>query len=195
MEQIGLRLLGMLLLKDRSALSDELRTAKPCSSGRLLHYVSASGTASGGVGPHTDYEALTLVWQSAPGLETWSPEQGWERPVTELDELLVFPGDSAELLTGGRVEAVLHRVEVEAGERWSFVVFVAPDFHSECGSFGSGDGYHNDVVIGEHIAACICAGHEHLRQATDGARLGSLAESGDGGGNPIAARLRREAET
>ena len=101
----------------------------------------------------------------------------------------MFPGDSTELLTVGAIPATLHRVELSGEERWSVVVFVGLDYATAVPrqSVEGFEGY-KPVCIGDHIAACICGGHAHLRAQRDSGELDVLQLPP--GGNPVARRLR-----
>jgi isopenicillin N synthase-like dioxygenase len=97
---------------------------------RLLHYAPSVAAMSGrdvGIAAHTDFECITLLYQSAPGLELRRPDGRWlDAPVTG-DRLVVLFGDMLETWTNGRIPATGHRVRRSPAERFSIVMFVAVD--------------------------------------------------------------------
>ena len=67
-----------------------------------------------GVSEHTDYELITLMWQSAPGLELRDRRGRWRALGALRDSLVVICGDMLERLSGGYFEATKHRVALNA---------------------------------------------------------------------------------
>jgi len=80
-----------------------------------------------GISAHTDYEAFTLMSQTAPGLELVTRSGDWvEAPVLQ-DRFTVIVGDMLERLTNGHLKATQHRVRDTAWERYSLILFNAFD--------------------------------------------------------------------
>ena len=67
-----------------------------------------------GVSEHTDYELITLMWQSSPGLELRDRHGRWRAVGGVRDSLVVICGDMLERLSGGYFEATKHRVALNA---------------------------------------------------------------------------------
>jgi len=97
---------------------------------RLLRYPPNDGqTAENvvGIGAHTDYEAFTLMAQTAPGLELLNMNDEWISPPVVQDRFIVIVGDMLERLTNGRLRATRHRVHDTEWERLSLILFNAFD--------------------------------------------------------------------
>ena len=97
---------------------------------RLLHYPGQSLPPAAdevGISAHTDFECMTLLYQTAPGLELcdrngyWHDAPGGERRVVALF------GDMLETWTNGVVRATPHRVRITRHPRYSAVLFFAVD--------------------------------------------------------------------
>ncbi|CAE8708284.1 unnamed protein product, partial [Polarella glacialis] len=101
---------------------------------RLLHYPAAAdaeerdqrAAANYGISPHTDFEAFTLMHQSAPGLQ-FLPRSGgpWIDAPVRPQEFVVIVGDVLERFTNGFLRATPHRVLQTAWERNSIIRFNA----------------------------------------------------------------------
>jgi len=73
--------------------------------------------------PHTDIDALTLLFSSQPGLQLWYKNRWLPIPVSH-DSLVVNCGDMLEHLTGGRYKSGIHRVICPKGaDRYSMPFF------------------------------------------------------------------------
>lgn len=105
---------------------------KPPSQLRLIHYPynPAAGEAMG-IGSHTDYECLTLLYSTAPGLEVLNSAGRWidARPVPGA--LVINIGDMMEIWTNGEFVATSHRVRPVKEERFSFPLFFAVDYDTK----------------------------------------------------------------
>ena len=97
---------------------------------RLLHYPKDDiiGDAENvGISAHTDFECLSLLYQTAPGLELTDIKGNWyDTPATE-GGLFVFIDDMLELWTNGLLKATGHRVRHTSEQRFSIVLFMAVD--------------------------------------------------------------------
>jgi len=128
--------IGMATLK-ALAESFELETnffAERCntqdlSTMRLLHYPahtpSAAEAANVGIAAHTDFECMTLISQTAPGLELMDANGDWYDAPANDDRLVVMPGDMLERWTNGACRATGHRVRTRGWKRYSVVLFFA----------------------------------------------------------------------
>ncbi|NOX69273.1 MAG: isopenicillin N synthase family oxygenase [Gammaproteobacteria bacterium] len=128
--------IGMATLQ-ALAESFELETdffAKRCdtqdlSTMRLLHYPahtpSAEETANVGIAAHTDFECMTLISQTAAGLELMDANGDWYDAPANEDRLVVMPGDMLERWTNGACRATGHRVRTRGWKRYSVVLFFA----------------------------------------------------------------------
>lgn len=97
------------------------------STMRLLHYpahtASAAETANVGIAAHTDFECITLISQTAPGLELMDANGDWYDAPANDDRLVVIPGDMLERWTNGACRATGHRVRTRGWQRYSVVLF------------------------------------------------------------------------
>ena len=105
--------------------SDELSTL------RLLHYPPLTHeeqtAASVGISAHTDFECVTLIAQTAPGLELLDADDRWRDAASGPDRLIVLLGDMLERWTNGALRATGHRVRPQDCRRFSIVRFFAVD--------------------------------------------------------------------
>jgi hypothetical protein len=82
------------------------------------------------VGIHTDWGLITLLpTATAQGLEFWYDDKagqgansGWVQLKSKPGELIVMPGNVAEILSGGKLRSVPHRV-ISKGDRFSMAYF------------------------------------------------------------------------
>jgi isopenicillin N synthase-like dioxygenase len=105
---------------------------KPPSQLRLIHYPynPAAGEAMG-IGSHTDYECLTLLYSTAPGLEVLNSEGRWIDAPPVPGALVINIGDMMEIWTNGEFVATSHRVRPVKEERFSFPLFFAVDYDTK----------------------------------------------------------------
>jgi len=97
---------------------------------RLLRYPPNEGQTADnivGISAHTDYEAFTLMGQTAPGLELLTVNDEWISPPVVQDRFIVIVGDMLERLTNGTLRATRHRVVDTEWERLSLILFNAFD--------------------------------------------------------------------
>jgi isopenicillin N synthase-like dioxygenase len=121
-----LRSLGQPADRRHGLLGGEL-----CCFSRLIHYRHPDGFAGQAtrLARHTDSGMITIGLQNAPGLEVELADGGW-LPVDPPDDVFtVFPGELAEVWTGGYYRACAHRVRNAAlrAERLSYASFILPD--------------------------------------------------------------------
>lgn len=97
---------------------------------RMLRYPENEGQTADhivGISAHTDYEAFTLMSQTAPGLELLTRNDEWIEPPVLQDRFIVIVGDMLEHLTNGTLRATRHRVNDTEWERLSLILFNAFD--------------------------------------------------------------------
>jgi len=95
---------------------------------RLLNYPENDApvaAANVGIAAHTDFECMTLIMQTAPGLELLATDGGWYDVPGHDGRPLVILGDMMERWTNGYFRATGHRVRNTSGQRYSIVMFFA----------------------------------------------------------------------
>mmetsp|Transcript_50069 Transcript_50069/g.161814 ORF Transcript_50069/g.161814 Transcript_50069/m.161814 type:complete len:379 (+) Transcript_50069:127-1263(+) len=107
--------LAEMLGLERDAFSRHLRDGAELGTVRLLRYPKAEAAAAVpdvGIGAHTDFEAFTLMHQSAAGLQLRAVGEGagWEDAPVRPAEFVVIIGDVLERMTNGVLQATPHRV-------------------------------------------------------------------------------------
>jgi len=110
--------------------------SKPISRGAVIYYPPQPpdlGAARFGVGPHTDYGCLTLLYQDAVGgLQVQGRDGRWLTAHPIEGTLVVNVGDLLARWTNDRFASTPHRVVNASGqERYSLAVFVDPDWATE----------------------------------------------------------------
>ena len=97
---------------------------------RLLHYPqndNPTTEADVGIAAHTDFECMTLILQTAPGLELLSTDGHWYDVPGHDGRMVVMIDDMLEYWTNGLFRATGHRVRSTAEQRYSIVMFFAVD--------------------------------------------------------------------
>lgn len=110
-------------------------TKDPLCLFRIFHYpphLNSIDDEKWGVGAHTDYGMLTLLWQdNSGGLEIFSEQKWREVPVVE-NALICNIGDMLEKMTQGLFCSTLHRVKNKSHKsRLSFPFFFDPNFSAQ----------------------------------------------------------------
>jgi len=98
------------------------------NSMRLLHYAGdlpATAANNVGIAAHTDFECITLLYQSAPGLELRDVNGDWLDAAGSGERIVVMLDDMLERWTNGYFKATGHRVRETDEQRFSIVLFVA----------------------------------------------------------------------
>jgi len=110
----------------------ERYTAEPTTLFRIFNYPAAEQADSHGVGAHTDYGLLTLLYQDeVGGLEVKHGAHWIDVPYVP-GSFVVNIGDMLERLTAGRYTSALHRVINRSGrERISMPFFFDPAFDAQ----------------------------------------------------------------
>ncbi|MGZ6895816.1 MAG: isopenicillin N synthase family dioxygenase [Acidimicrobiia bacterium] len=99
---------------------------------RLFRYPPASpADPPNGVGEHTDYGFLTMLWQDASGGLEVRTDDGWVEVPPDPDAFVCNIGDMLDRLTGGRYRSTAHRVRSPcAGDRIAIPFFFDPDWNA-----------------------------------------------------------------
>ncbi|MCI0517773.1 MAG: hypothetical protein L0Y45_08065, partial [Woeseiaceae bacterium] len=95
---------------------------------RLLHYpggLCEDSLRDVGISAHTDFECISLLLQTGPGLELTDVHGRWYEAPAEPDRVIVLLDDMLERWTNGYFQATGHRVRRTAASRYSIVLFVA----------------------------------------------------------------------
>jgi len=109
-----------------SFLQDNCNT-HALSNMRLLNYApdSIQTDQNVGIAAHTDFECITLLYQTAAGLELLDSNGDWLDAPVEDGRIVVLLDDMLERWTNGAFKATGHRVRSTAEQRYSIVMFVA----------------------------------------------------------------------
>lgn len=159
-------------------------TADPLLLLRLFNYPTRPAPADlpvqWGVGEHTDYGLLTMLWQDDVGGLQVRTDEGWRDAPPLPDTFICNVGDMLDRMTGGRYRSVPHRVAVNRSgrDRLSIPLFFDPDFDTVIqpvpgarpGRDDSGrrwDGANLQAfhgTYGEYVTAKVGKVFPHLRQ-------------------------------
>lgn len=127
---LGDRVLESLAIAAGLRLSffQERCNSRELSTMRLLHYPPNDAVESStnvGIAAHTDFECITLIIQTAPGLELRSVDGEWREASGDESTIVVLLGDMLERWTNGEFAATGHRVRNTRHPRFSIVLFCA----------------------------------------------------------------------
>jgi isopenicillin N synthase-like dioxygenase len=109
-------------------------TREPLLLLRLFNYpsrtVPAGVPAAWGVGEHTDYGLLTMLWQDDVGGLQVRTDSGWVDAPPIPGTFICNVGDMLDRMTGGRWRSAPHRVTINSSgrDRLSIPLFFDPDF-------------------------------------------------------------------
>lgn len=95
---------------------------------RLLNYPENDTPATDtdvGISAHTDFECITFILQTAPGLELLATDGNWYDVPGHDGRLVVMLDDMMERWTNGMFQATGHRVRNTGDQRFSIVMFFA----------------------------------------------------------------------
>lgn len=118
------------LLKQGPGFLGARASTQALNTMRLLNYprLEAPGDEVGrGISAHTDFECITLIHQTAPGLEVRSPAGEWLQAPVARGQWTVLIGDMIERWSNGAFKATPHRVPTTPWARRSIVMFLAAD--------------------------------------------------------------------
>ena len=104
-------------------------TSDPLILFRIFNYPPNAGS---GVGEHTDYGLLTILWQDMSGGLQIKVNGDWVDAPPIPNSFLCNVGDMLDRITGGRYLSAPHRVQNPAGgNRLSFAFFFDPNFNGD----------------------------------------------------------------
>ena len=160
--ELGQRVLGGIALSlglDRDFFRERYRY--PLVRTRLLHYPSTEvGGVPSGAAEHTDYGAITILWQDdVGGLQVKNRDGLWiDAPYIE-GSFVINIGDMLEIWSNDLFVSTPHRVVNTSGrQRFSIATFYDPDFDvrveclPNCAS-ASNPPRHEPLLAGEYITA------------------------------------------
>jgi polar amino acid transport system ATP-binding protein len=119
------------------AYFDEHGTRDPLLLLRFFNYptrpVPEGVPAEWGVGEHTDYGLLTMLWQDTVGGLQVRTDDGWVDAPPIPGTFVCNIGDMLDRMTGGRYRSVPHRVTINTSgrDRLSIPLFFDPDFDTK----------------------------------------------------------------
>ncbi len=168
--------------------ADSGGTADPLILLRLFNYpsrpVPAGTPAQWGVGEHTDYGLLTMLWQDDVGGLQVRTDAGWIDAPPLPGSFVCNVGDMLDRMTGGRYRSLPHRVAINTSgrDRISIPLFFDPDFAwrvspvpgASAGSDDSGrrwDGANLQAfegTYGDYVTAKVGKVFPELRQRVSG---------------------------
>jgi isopenicillin N synthase-like dioxygenase len=130
---------------------------RPPSQLRLIHYEPAEpGADTMGIGAHTDYECLTILHATAPGLQVMNGAGQWVDAPPVPGAFVVNIGDLLEVWSNGVFLSTSHRVLPVAAPRYSFPLFFCVDYETRVVPLPhlSREGArHSPLIAGEHLLA------------------------------------------
>ena len=128
---------------------------RPPSQLRLIHYdPSAAGADTMGIGAHTDYECLTILHATAPGLQVINGAGQWVAAPPIPGAFVVNIGDLLEVWSNGVFISTSHRVLPVPADRYSFPLFFTVDYETRVEPLPhlSREGTrYSPLVSGEHL--------------------------------------------
>lgn len=114
---------------------DEVLTSKGSWFVRFLYYPGDRKVGEATAVPHIDKSAFTFhLFESAPGLQglDYDDKKWFDTPVSDT-ETVIFPGYQLQYVSGGKINALCHRVaaneETAQSGRYSMVVFFSLKNH------------------------------------------------------------------
>ncbi|KAM3427659.1 hypothetical protein MY4824_009295 [Beauveria thailandica] len=131
---------------DDSFESRHESAASPLDLVRLLKYPNAIGIGDGELSipqlAHADMGSLTFLFTSAPGLQILPPgTELWRNVLPMPGHAIVNFGDAMKILSGGKIESVVHRVVAVPGkqvrDRYSFAFLVRPGASAQMSTLAS----------------------------------------------------------
>lgn len=130
-------------------LTDYCADGRSISLARSFHYLPCTTSKGGapvvegtGSAPHTDWGFATLVAQqeNSCALEVWhDTTKSWIPVMGRKDTLVLNGSDFLTLLSKGMFKSPKHRVILTPSERFSFVYFQYPGYHTPIPPLGDVD--------------------------------------------------------
>lgn len=139
-------------------------TRCPASQLRLIHYLPCEPEElrlASSMGAHTDYELFTLMLQDSPGL-SYKKNEDWQAVPAMRNSLLLIAGDVLEILSGGEIKSLIHRVVANGDERYSFPFFMNLNPDMQLKRVGA-----PDFNIGSHLISQLTRDFPYLRNKVD----------------------------
>ncbi|WP_301147730.1 isopenicillin N synthase family dioxygenase [Mycobacterium simiae] len=148
----------------------------PPSQLRLIHYpVDEAATDSPGIGAHTDYECITLLKATQPGLEVLNGAGQWIDVPPRPGCFVVNIGDMLELWTNGLFVATTHRVRKVVSERYSYPLFFNVDYDTIVAPMpklcAPGQPTRGPLKAGDHLFAQTAQSFVYLRDRIEAGEL------------------------
>src|SRR5262249_36913378 len=131
--EVGHRLSAALSLSLglKDSYFEENYTADPLILFRIFNYPPQSDSGLG-VGEHTDYGFLTILWQDAAGGLQIKRNDRWIDAPPIPNSFVCNVGDMLDRLTGGLYVSAPHRVlNLARRNRLSFAFFFDPNFNAK----------------------------------------------------------------
>jgi isopenicillin N synthase-like dioxygenase len=151
----------------------------PPSQLRLLKYFENDAPADRlhhGIDAHSDFECLTILHATHPGLQLLSADDHWvETPPVE-GCFTILMGDCLEAWTGGDLKATQHRVVNRGVERFSLPFFFSADYDCEVkpqSPFDTAEAKaaYPTFKAGEHLWSRTITNFPYLRKLVDQGKL------------------------
>jgi len=144
---------------------------RPPSQLRLIHYEPAApGEDTMGIGAHTDYECLTILHATAPGLEVMNGAGQWVQAPPIPGALVVNIGDLLEVWSNGLFVSTSHRVVPVTADRYSFPLFFTVDYETRVEPLphlSDAGARYPALVAGEHLLAQTMQSFRYLIEQRD----------------------------
>lgn len=170
-----------LYLSEPEDFFDRFLTDPP-SQLRLIHYpVDESSVDRPGISTHTDYECITLLKATHPGLEVLNGSGRWIDVPPRRGCFVVNIGDMLALWTNGLFVATTHRVRKLVDERYSYPLFFSVDYETVVEPLpklrSPGQQLGEAVRAGDHLFAQTAQSFVYLRTRIDAGELSLPAGS------------------
>ena len=95
----------------------------------LLHYKKDNIHDDLGIGMHSDWGWITILWTDNDGLQIKNENNEWIDIPNIKDHFIINIGDMLELLSSGKYKSTVHRVKVKE-EKYSMAFFYEPSLDS-----------------------------------------------------------------
>jgi isopenicillin N synthase-like dioxygenase len=175
MMELGRKLVsGIALSLGLPANYFEALQTKPITIQRLLHYPPQQGAITSkeiGIGAHTDYGFLTILFQDdVGGLQVRNKAGEWISAPPIPGTFVVNIGDLVQTFTNDRYQSTMHRVVNTSGkERYSIPFFMDLDFDAEvkvldCCQSENNPAKYQSYTCGQHKYKRFVDSYEHLNK-------------------------------